>query len=587
MRPRPFSARISRGEGSPRPSRHVLGLAQDGHPRARHEPRPRLHPDDARRRDRGDEHREQRASPPRLALPRRARRLGRRLAPERRARRRIAGRAPRHLRGRAGPLHADAPQRGAPAAARAPREDLGRGRPDPLRADPARRRVLARARPRLPAARAPHDRVAARLQRLSDRALPERAPPARRRGEDRLSEAFDDAAPALGPARRRAGSAAFAPARARARGAQSARGGLRRRPARRPLASDRAAGALHRQGADVGGGARRDRLARRDEATARRRGVRRTVREGRVGSGGSRSPAPRPRPARRPGARSAPARARQRAGAPARAPRRPRARRGSGGSRHTAPDPTRRGPLLGARRVGGRAARGDRLMRVLAEPSPLPFRREKTLAVGLLAFLAPIPFAFTNALEVGALVLYLAAAGFLLAYTAKGRVLTLSNAALNTVGVLYAGLLWVDLRYGSRTLLKTALHLLLFTTIVKLASIKKERDFSVALALAGFLFLASVATSFHYSIGAFVLVYLLVGWPVLVRWSLWRDLAGAPEEWRRDRDVRRLPGLAPTFASVAAAILLATPLFFVLPRLPTPFVRGLEQGRGITTGLSG
>ncbi|HKC24057.1 MAG TPA: hypothetical protein VKF32_04910, partial [Thermoanaerobaculia bacterium] len=175
-------------------------------------------------------------------------------------------------------------------------------------------------------------------------------------------------------------------------------------------------------------------------------------------------------------------------------------------------------------------------MRVLAEPSPLPFRREKTLAVGLLAFLAPIPLAFTNALELGALVLYLAAAGFLLAYTAKGRVLTLSNAALNTVGVLYAGLLWVDLRYGSRTLLKTALHLLLFTTIVKLASIKKERDFSVALALAGFLFLASVATSFHYSIGAFVLVYLLVGWPVLVRWSLWRDLAGAPEEWRRDRD---------------------------------------------------
>jgi transglutaminase-like putative cysteine protease len=225
-------------------------------------------------------------------------------------------------------------------------------------------------------------------------------------------------------------------------------------------------------------------------------------------------------------------------------------------------------------------------MRVLADPPSLPFRREKTLAVGVLAFLAPIPLAFTNALEVGALVLYLAAGGFLLAYTAKGRVLTLSNAALNAVGVAYAGLLWVDLRYGSRTLLKTALHLLLFTTIVKLASIKKERDFSVALALSGFLFLASVATSFHYSIGVFLLVYLLVGWPVLVRWSLWRDLAAAPDEWRRDRDVRRLPGLAPTFVSVAAAMVLAAPLFFLLPRLKTPFVRGVEQGREITTGFS-
>src|SRR5258708_37587253 len=114
-------------------------------------------------------------------------------------------------------------------------------------------------------------------------------------------------------------------------------------------------------------------------------------------------------------------------------------------------------------------------MRTHASPPPLPFRREKTLAVGVLAFLAPIPLALTNALEVGALVLYLAAGGFLLAYTARGRELALSHAALNAVGVVFAGLLSVDLRYGSRTLLKTALHLLLFTTIVKLASIKKER----------------------------------------------------------------------------------------------------------------
>jgi hypothetical protein len=226
------------------------------------------------------------------------------------------------------------------------------------------------------------------------------------------------------------------------------------------------------------------------------------------------------------------------------------------------------------------------MSRFLSPPPPLPFRREKTIAVALLSLLAPIPLGFTNALDMGSLVLYMVGASLFLAFAVRGRIVTLSNTALNVVGLLYAALLWVDLRYASRTLLKTALHLLLFTTLVKLASVKRERDFSVGLALSGFLFLASVATSFHYSIGVFLLVFLLVGWPVLVRWSIWRDLSAAPDEWRRDRDVRRLPGLKATAVSIGGTLLVAAPLFFLLPRLKTPFVRGTEQGKEISTGFS-
>ena len=109
----------------------------------------------------------------------------------------------------------------------------------------------------------------------------------------------------------------------------------------------------------------------------------------------------------------------------------------------------------------------------------------------------------------------------------------------------------------SRSLLKTMLHLLLFTTLLKLAAIRKERDLSLALVLSGMLFVASVSTSFHYAILLYVLLVAFVGWTVLVKWALWRDLTAAPEEWSRDRAVRDLPGRGPLFTSVLSTVLMS------------------------------
>ena len=216
----------------------------------------------------------------------------------------------------------------------------------------------------------------------------------------------------------------------------------------------------------------------------------------------------------------------------------------------------------------------------------LPFRRERILAVGVLAFLAPIPLAFTPALEPAPLLLYLALLGGLLLAVHGRRVISLSNLVLNAIGVLYVFAIYTAIRYGLRSLLKTALYLLLFTTVVKLASVKKERDFSVALILTGFLFLASIANAFHVTIVPYLVGYLFVAWPVLVRWSVWRDLAGAPDEWQRDADVRALPGWRATGVSLAATLAIAVPLFILLPRLKSPYVRGFEEARELTTGFT-
>ncbi len=217
---------------------------------------------------------------------------------------------------------------------------------------------------------------------------------------------------------------------------------------------------------------------------------------------------------------------------------------------------------------------------------PPPFLRERVLAVGSLALLAPVPLFFANALELLVLLVYVLVLGLFLARVRRGAVPRLPNAVLNLAGLAYLPVIVLDVRFGSQTLLKTMLHLLLFTTVFKLAAIRKERDLSLALVLSAMLFVASVSTSFHVAILLYVVLMAAAAWAVLVKWALWRDLAGAPEEWERDRAARALPGAGPLASSVAAAVVLAVPLFLFLPRLKAPVVRGGEAGREITTGIS-
>lgn len=225
-------------------------------------------------------------------------------------------------------------------------------------------------------------------------------------------------------------------------------------------------------------------------------------------------------------------------------------------------------------------------MKLLVQAAPLPFRKEKILAVGTLAFLAPVPLGFTHTIEATWLAGYLIALALLLGALRSGRSLTLSTLALNILGIGYGLFFIFDLRVGAGKLLPATIHLLLFTLLVKLCSIHRERDFSVALILSGFLFLASVATSFHFSIVLFLAGFLFVAWPVLVKWAVWRDLATAPDEWERDARARELPGRSSTAISVLLALAIAIPLFLLLPRLSSPYMRGVERGQEIWTGFS-
>ncbi len=221
-----------------------------------------------------------------------------------------------------------------------------------------------------------------------------------------------------------------------------------------------------------------------------------------------------------------------------------------------------------------------------SDPALLPFRRERLVAVASLSLAAAVPLVFTDTLEPAIFLAYAAAVGALLLAFRRGRLPCLPNWALNLAGVLYVALFWVDLRFGSRSLLKTALHILLFTAVLKLASVRRERDFAVSLVLATFLLVASMATSFHSSILLYLAAFAALAWPVMARWALWRDLAAAPDEWYRDERARRIPSRRSVALSLGAAFLLAVPFFVVLPRLKTSFTPGRGDGGEVWTGFS-
>ena len=221
-----------------------------------------------------------------------------------------------------------------------------------------------------------------------------------------------------------------------------------------------------------------------------------------------------------------------------------------------------------------------------SDPALLPFRRERLVAVATLLLAAPVPLVFAGALEPAVFLLYAASLGGLLVAFRRGRIPCLPDWALNVAGVLYVALFWLDVRFGSRSLLRTALHILLFTAVTKLASVRRERDLAVSLVLATFLLVASMATSFHSAILFFLVAFAALAWPLMARWSLWRDLAAAPDEWYRDERARQIPPGRSVALSLAAAFVLSVPFFVVLPRLKTSFTPGRSDGGEVWTGFS-
>ena len=232
----------------------------------------------------------------------------------------------------------------------------------------------------------------------------------------------------------------------------------------------------------------------------------------------------------------------------------------------------------------------------------MTFPREKRLLLGWLALLAPLPLPFNEVLEWPVLFLYLVLVIHFLSRAEDPSRSWLDNRALNGLGLLYLPLLTFDTWQGAQRgqMVIPLLHLILFVLVVKLFSVRQEKEKWQVLLAIFFVFVAAMATSSHFAVVFYLLAALGLGLWALARLSELHMLAALGLSSRElepaagARVAASLPGGLPrprraAFAGMAAIVLLAMPIFAALPRLAQRFFTGRGAGNlglGRVSGFS-
>src|SRR4030095_16443155 len=135
---------------------------------------------------------------------------------------------------------------------------------------------------------------------------------------------------------------------------------------------------------------------------------------------------------------------------------------------------------------------------------------------------------------------------------------------MNVLGVVYRPVFLIDFSGFRRGGVQPALHLCLFAVLVKLFALVRERDKWQALMGIFFIFLAAMGTSVHPSIVLYLAAFVVLTLVVLTRFAFLHVLAGFGRE---DPALARLPLRGFLSAATVAAVVLAVPLFMLLPRV--------------------
>ena len=218
----------------------------------------------------------------------------------------------------------------------------------------------------------------------------------------------------------------------------------------------------------------------------------------------------------------------------------------------------------------------------------MTFAREKRLLLGWLALAAPLPLPFNTILAWPFLIAYSIAVVAFLARAWRDPGGWLPTWAMNLLAIVYLPYFYLDLRVLSQGRLVAAVtHLLLFTVLVKLFALRRERDKWQAAMAIFFLFLTSMATSVHPTIVLYLVGFLALGLLLFTRSAQLHLIAGfsaVPDDGQRllKAPIGRFLAL-----SVLATLVLAVPLFAFMPRVRNPLVTGGGQGLGTLGSATG
>ena len=132
--------------------------------------------------------------------------------------------------------------------------------------------------------------------------------------------------------------------------------------------------------------------------------------------------------------------------------------------------------------------------------------------------------------------------------------------------------------------MQPVLHLWLFALLVKLFAIVRERDKWQASIGVFFLFLAAMGTSVHPAIVLYLVGFLVLALVLLTRFAFLHVLAGFGRE---DPALARIPLRGFLLLATATAVVVAVPMFLLLPRVRAPFIVGRGGGTGANLEAAG
>ncbi len=210
------------------------------------------------------------------------------------------------------------------------------------------------------------------------------------------------------------------------------------------------------------------------------------------------------------------------------------------------------------------------MVRFLSGGAPMPegLRRAYVLALAPAALVAPLPLLWTGAANRTAVFAYVLGVAGIAWRAREGRPVRLSDAAQNVLGLVYIAWLGYSAATLRTGLLPSVAHLLLFTALAKLASMKRTSEARLALLIVFLLTLASASSSTHVSSIAYFLAMSWLGFRTLARVAVLADFDAAPPE----RVLTSVPTSGLSAVAIVGGALAAAPLFFALPRLHGPFV---------------
>jgi len=198
---------------------------------------------------------------------------------------------------------------------------------------------------------------------------------------------------------------------------------------------------------------------------------------------------------------------------------------------------------------------------------PPGLSRAYLLVLAPAAFLAPLPLLWTGGASQKAILLFEALLALLWQRARVGRPVRISDAAMNVAGLVYIAWLVLSTTRFRSGLLPSVAQLLLFTGIAKLASLKRPSEARLALLVVFLLALASASSATHVTSILYFVAMAWVGFRTLGLLAVLADFDEAPP----DRVLKSIPTPGLTATALVGGVLCTAPLFFLLPRLHSPF----------------